>query len=58
MSSTFEGFCLMLGLENVGPYMHAKNAQNLEDWTAVPLDAQGRQIQEEMTKKFQVCIYW
>lgn len=34
--------------------MHAKQAQKLEDWTEVPLDDHGKQIQEEMTKKFQV----
>ena len=34
--------------------MHAKQAQKLEDWTEVPLDGHGKQIQEEMTKKFQV----
>ena len=56
MSSSFEGFCVMLGLQDVGPYMHAQNAISIEDWTSIPLDAQGRQIQEEMTKKFQVRI--
>lgn len=48
---------MMLGIQDVGPYMESKGARNLEDWSAVPLDSQGRQIQEEMTKKFQVCIF-
>ena len=54
LSLSFEGFCTLLGLQSVGPYMHAKQAQKLEDWTEVPLDDHGKQIQEEMTKKFQV----
>ncbi|KAF7170009.1 hypothetical protein CNMCM6106_004870 [Aspergillus hiratsukae] len=52
-SSSFEGFCGMLGLQNVGPYMQKNQAQKLEDWSAVPLDNEGKQIQETMTRKFQ-----
>jgi exportin-5 len=44
----------MLGLQNVGPYMRKNQAQKLEDWSAVPLDNEGKQIQETMTRKFQV----
>lgn len=44
----------MLGLQSVGPYMNTRQAQKLEDWTSVPLDDEGKRIQEEMTRKFQV----
>lgn len=54
MSSSFEGFCVLLGLQDIGPYLQMKEIGNIEDWSSAPLDAQGRQIQEEMTKKFQV----
>lgn len=54
ISSSFNGFCQMLGVERVGPYMQAKEAQKLEDWSAVPLDEEGKRIQEEMSAKFQV----
>lgn len=54
MCSTFEGFCRMLGLQNVGPYMQSQQAQKLADWSEVTLDAEGKQVQEEMTRKFQV----
>ncbi len=54
MCTTFEGFCNMLGLQNVGPYMQSKQAQKLADWSEVTLDAEGKQVQEEMTRKFQV----
>ncbi|KAJ5472893.1 hypothetical protein N7530_006894 [Penicillium desertorum] len=53
-SSTFPGFCNMLGLENVGPYMQSKEAQKLADWSEVALDNEGRLVQEEMTRKFQL----
>lgn len=53
MCTTFEGFCNMLGLQNVGPYMQSKQAQKLADWSEVTLDAEGKQVQEEMTRKFQ-----
>lgn len=44
----------MLGLENVGPYMQSKQAQKVADWSEVALDNEGRLVQEEMTRKFQV----
>lgn len=34
--------------------MQAKQAWKLEDWSAIPLDDEGKRIQEEMTAKFQV----
>lgn len=48
----------MLGLENVGPYMQAKQAQKLSDWTLVELDNEGKLVQEEMTRKFQVRVLY
>lgn len=54
MSSSFEGFCSMLGIENVGSYMQAKQAHRLADWSSVTLDGEGKLVQEEMTRKFQM----
>lgn len=54
MSSSFEGFCSMLGIENVGSYMQAKQAHRLADWSSVMLDSEGKLVQEEMTRKFQM----
>lgn len=53
-SSSFDGFCRMLGLENVGSYMQAKQAHKFADWSEVILDNEGKVVQEEMTRKFQV----
>lgn len=53
-SSSFQAFCEMLGLENVGQYMQAKQAQKMPDWTEIELDNEGKLVQEEMTRKFQV----
>lgn len=33
--------------------MQAKRAQGLKDWSSVALDAEGRKIQEDMTRRFQ-----
>lgn len=43
----------MLGLQDVGPYMQARHAHKLEDWTKISVDSDGKQIQEGMTRKFQ-----
>ncbi|KAL5337340.1 armadillo-type protein [Aspergillus crustosus] len=53
MCATFDGFCNMLGLQNVGPYMQSKQAQKSPDWSEVTLDSEGKRVQEEMTRKFQ-----
>ncbi|OKL56700.1 hypothetical protein UA08_08012 [Talaromyces atroroseus] len=53
MSASFTGFCELLGLEKVGPYMQSKQAANIEEWTSIPLDDLGKDIQEQMTKRFQ-----
>jgi hypothetical protein len=55
MSSSFNGFCELLGLEKVGPYMQSKQAAGIEDWSAVPLDTVGKDIQGELARRFQVC---
>lgn len=54
MSSSFNGFCELLGLEKVGPYMQSKQAASIEDWSAVPLDNVGKDIQGELARRFQV----
>lgn len=54
LASSFSGFCQLLGLEEVGPYMQTREAQKMPDWGAVPLDETGKGIQEQMTKRFQV----
>lgn len=46
----------MLGLESVGPYMQAKQTRSSDDWSSVALDPEGKKIQDDMTRKFQVCF--
>ncbi|EFE42128.1 hypothetical protein TRV_03128 [Trichophyton verrucosum HKI 0517] len=50
---SFKGFYDVLGLDKVHPYLQKREAQKIEDWTAVPLDAEGIHIQEDLSKKFQ-----
>ncbi|KAL1958950.1 hypothetical protein VTO42DRAFT_3503 [Malbranchea cinnamomea] len=51
--SSFSGFYHSLGLENVGPYLQARNAQKLDNWSLVNLDEEGRALQKQMNLKFQ-----
>jgi exportin-5 len=52
--SSFDGFCHLLGLENVGQYLRLRNAQQFEDWSLAPLDEEGKMLQKQMNLKFQV----
>ncbi|KAJ5884949.1 hypothetical protein N7495_009459 [Penicillium taxi] len=54
MSSSLEAFCVGLGIENVGSFMQAKQAHLISDWSLVALDDEGKLVQEQMTRKFQM----
>ncbi|PGH11682.1 hypothetical protein AJ79_04705 [Helicocarpus griseus UAMH5409] len=53
ISSSFAGFCQMIGLDKIWPYLQHLQAQQIEDWSTIPLDEEGRKIQADMTSKFQ-----
>ncbi|KAM5441833.1 karyopherin [Microsporum ferrugineum] len=53
MLGSFKGFYEILGLDRVRPYLQKREAQKIDDWTAVPLDTEGIHIQEHLSKKFQ-----
>jgi exportin-5 len=54
MLSSFEGFCQLLGVEGVCPYLQARDVQNIDDWSTIVLDDEGKNIQAHITAKFQV----
>ena len=54
MSSSFEGFCQLLGAEGVCPYLETRDVQKIEDWATIALDDEGKAIQAQMSSKFQV----
>ncbi|KAI5286025.1 hypothetical protein KEM54_000121 [Ascosphaera aggregata] len=47
-SASFDGFCEMLGLDKVFPYLQSVGANNIEDWSAVNLSEEGKMIHSEM----------
>ncbi|EAS28945.3 exportin-5 [Coccidioides immitis RS] len=51
--STFQGFCEVFALDQVHPYLQARQAQNIEDWSVITLDEEGKRIQSQMNSKFQ-----
>ncbi|KAG5290004.1 nuclear import and export protein Msn5 [Histoplasma ohiense] len=53
ISASFGGFCQLLGLDQIWPYLQRVQAQKVEDWSMIPLDEEGRKIQAHMTLKFQ-----
>jgi exportin-5 len=46
--SSFENFCLHLGIDRVGMYLQLKRASGVLDWSAIQLDAAGSSIQSDM----------
>lgn len=50
--STFQGFTALLGIEWVQRYLIDRKVHQLEDWSAVTLDDEGKALQSEMNAKF------
>lgn len=50
--STFQGFMMLLGIEGVQQYLINRTVNNLEDWSAITLDEEGKTLQSKMNAKF------
>ncbi len=46
---SFESFAHSQAFDQIGPYMASIQAVNVEDWSSVPYDNRGLQIQQEMS---------
>ncbi|RVX75416.1 hypothetical protein B0A52_00769 [Exophiala mesophila] len=46
--ASFETFTRSQAFDKVGPYLDSLQAANIQDWTSVPYDERGAQIQQEM----------
>ncbi|KAI5814832.1 armadillo-type protein [Pyronema omphalodes] len=51
---SFQGFCHLLGLEKVKDYLISRRAHEIADFSTFPLDAEGQQLQAELTDKFKL----
>ena len=52
--TTFQGFTVLLGIERVQHYLINRKVQEIEDWSEVALDDEGRALQSDMNTKFLV----
>ena len=50
--STFQGFTTLLGIERVQKYLIDRRVFEIEDWSTVALDDEGKALQTEMNAKF------
>lgn len=48
--SSFDSFCNILGLNDVGPYLQYRDALKFDDWSEVGLDEAGLRLQETVTE--------
>ncbi|MCJ1307753.1 hypothetical protein MMC25_001401 [Agyrium rufum] len=46
--SSFEGFCDLLGMASLQPYLVARNVQTISDWYEQPLDDEGKALQTQL----------
>ncbi|KAJ6258911.1 Exportin-5 [Drechslerella dactyloides] len=52
MLSSFDGFCRLLMLNQVEEYLHTRKANQIRDWSAHELDAEGQTLQSHLTDKY------
>ncbi|KAI9787672.1 MAG: hypothetical protein M1839_000203 [Geoglossum umbratile] len=52
--SSFQGFCDLLGLGKVQEYLVSRQVHKIDDWSQYQLDTEGRAIQTELNKRFQL----
>ncbi len=52
--SSFQGFTSLLGIEKVQQYLINRRVHETDDWSAIPLDDEGKAMQAEMNAKFLV----
>lgn len=55
--STFDGFCQLLGLGNVQPYINARAFHQVKDWSSCPLDDEGKLLQMLMQNALEVSEF-
>ena len=56
-ASSFEGFCDLLGLSQVSPYLVSRKVHEIQEWGLYQLDSEGQAIQKELEEHVKViCI--
>ena len=52
--STFDGFCRLLGLDQVQQYLDRRRANEIKDFSNYLLDEEGQALQTALTAKYKV----
>ena len=52
MLSSFEGFMMLLGIEKIQRYLIDRKSYEIEDWSTITLDDEGKALQLELNVKF------
>ncbi len=54
--SSFDGFCDLVGLEGIQQYVAVRGLHQIQDWSAHPLDEEGKLLQLHMQKSLEVLL--
>ena len=52
--ASIDSFSHLLGLHGLQEYLQSHNAQNIEDWSSHPLDAEGKSLRERIQSAIEV----
>lgn len=53
--SSFDGFCELVGLGGIQNYVAVRTLHQIQNWSAHPLDEEGKLHQLHMQKCIEVC---
>ena len=56
--SSFENFSTLLGLQNLQQYLFSRAVNKLPNWSAHPLDDQGKALQITMKNALDVSLHF
>lgn len=52
--SSFDGFCGLLGVGGIQPYISSRAVHRIQDWSVHPLDDEGKALQMHMQGALEV----
>lgn len=54
--STFDGFCKLMGLDQVQQYLSSRRVNEIQDFSNFSLDEEGQALQAGLAEKYKVCL--
>jgi len=55
--SSFDGFCRLMGMDQIQQYLTSRRVNDIQDFSNHMLDEEGQRLQANLAEKYRVCSY-